>query len=95
MHVHRTRAQEQKGSIMLVLSRRALESVVVGGHDGMGHTLKVTVLRVRGGEVRLGFDGPDKIAVHRLEVWERMHAGVSGHDRERPAARGIRGGSRP
>lgn len=65
---------------MLVLTRRTQESVVVGGCDGSARALKVTVLRVRGGVVRLGFEGPDQIAVHRLEVWERIRAGV-GSDR--------------
>jgi carbon storage regulator len=59
---------------MLVLTRKSQESVVVGGSDGLGSTLKVTVLQVRGGEVRLGFDGPTRIAVHRLEVWERIRS---------------------
>ena len=73
---------------MLVLTRKSQESVVVGGHDDLGRTLKVTVLKVRGGEVRLGFEGPPQIAVHRLEVWERIRAGVQpDSSRQRPAAR--------
>ena len=63
---------------MLVLSRRAQESVVVGSHDGSGRMFIVTVIRVRGGEVRLGFEGPEQIAVHRLEVWERIRAERAG-----------------
>ena len=59
---------------MLVLTRRNKESVVVEGSDGLGSRLKITVLQVRGGEVRLGFDGPAQIAVHRLEVWERIRS---------------------
>jgi carbon storage regulator len=59
---------------MLVLSRRSQESVVVGGADGFEKLLKVTVLAIIGNKVRLGFELPDEIPVHRLEVWERIQA---------------------
>ncbi len=59
---------------MLVLTRKHKESVMVGNPDGSGATLKVTVLRCRDGTVRLGFEGPRRVAIHRLEVWERIHA---------------------
>jgi carbon storage regulator CsrA len=56
---------------MLVLSRKTSEAVVVGGpnYDCM---LKVTVLEVKGGRVRLGFQADAAVLVHRLEVWERI-----------------------
>jgi carbon storage regulator len=57
---------------MLVLSRKILESVVVGGADGFERLLKVTVLEINGGKVRLGFDVDREIPVHRSEVWERL-----------------------
>jgi sRNA-binding carbon storage regulator CsrA len=38
---------------MLVLSRKSRESVVVGGSGGFEHVLKVTVLEIKGGSVRL------------------------------------------
>ena len=41
---------------MLVLSRRSQESVLVGGSDEFHRLLKVTVLEISGGRVRLGFD---------------------------------------
>jgi len=59
---------------MLVLSRKTQESVVVGGSEGFERLLKVTVLEIRGGKVRLGFDVDDAVPVHRLEVWERILA---------------------
>jgi carbon storage regulator len=59
---------------MLILSRKNRESVVVGGTDGSEPTLKVTVLAIRGGTVRLGFDGNANVPVHRSEVWERIRA---------------------
>jgi carbon storage regulator len=57
---------------MLVLSRRSQESVVVGGTSAVDRMLKVTVLEISGGRVRLGFDVPSDIPVHRMEVWERI-----------------------
>jgi len=61
---------------MLVLSRRSTESVMVGGSDGFERLLKVTVLDIRGGTVRLGFEVDAGVPVHRLEVWERIRAGT-------------------
>jgi carbon storage regulator CsrA len=61
---------------MLILSRRSCESVVVG--DPAGHVeqmLKVTVLEIGRGRVRLGFEGADKFPVNRWEVWQRIRAG--------------------
>ena len=59
---------------MLVLSRKHRESVVVGGGGGFQGLLKVTVLEVTGGKVKLGFEVAADIPVHRLEVWERISA---------------------
>ncbi len=61
---------------MLVLSRRSHESVMVENPDGSGSTLKVTVIRCRDGEVRLGFEGPARLTIHRLEIWNRIRADV-------------------
>ncbi len=41
---------------MLVLSRKSQEAVVVSGTSGIEQLLKVTVLEVRGGNVKLGFE---------------------------------------
>ncbi len=59
---------------MLVLSRKIREAVMVGGSDGFEHLLKVTVVEIRGGQVRLGFEVDAKVPVHRLEVWEQLQA---------------------
>ena len=50
---------------MLVLSRRNLESVVVGGTDGFERLLKVTVLDIRGTNVKLGFEVDAGVPVRR------------------------------
>jgi carbon storage regulator len=57
---------------MLVLTRKTQESVVVGGSDGFERMLKVTVLDIQHGKVRLGFEADAGVPVHRLEVWERI-----------------------
>jgi carbon storage regulator len=57
---------------MLILTRRHRESVRIGDD------VTVTVLGVKGGQVRLGIEAPKTLAVHRQEVYERIQAeGVS------------------
>lgn len=51
---------------MLVLSRRAGESIVIG------HDVVVTVLEVRGDVVRLGVKAPRDVDVHREEVFVEL-----------------------
>jgi len=57
---------------MLVLSRKRLESVAVGGASDSDRMLKVTILDIQGGRVKLGFELANEIPVHRWEVWERL-----------------------
>lgn len=47
---------------MLILSRRANQSIVIGGE------VTVTVLELRGDQVRIGIDAPRHVTVHREEV---------------------------
>jgi len=56
---------------MLVLSRKNDESVVVGA-DSLGGRVKVTVLEIGNGRVRLGFEANKDVPVYREEVWERI-----------------------
>ena len=60
---------------MLVLSRKPHEAVVIGDSDRCERMLKVTVLGIQGGRVRLGFEVADEVPVHRSEVWERIQQG--------------------
>ena len=57
---------------MLVLARKCQEAIVVSGPEGVNLLLKVTVLGIEQGKVRLGFEAAEDVPVHRLEVWERM-----------------------
>jgi len=50
---------------MLVLSRKAGESIMLGDH-------KVTVVSVHGGTVRIGVEAPKSVPVFRQEVYERI-----------------------
>jgi len=66
---------ENGDSAMLVLSRKSQESVVVCESGGSEPVLRVTVLEIKAGKVRLGFEVDAGVPVHRLEVWERIRAG--------------------
>lgn len=59
---------------MLVLARKNREAVVVGGVDGFHRLLKVTVLEIAHGKVKLGFEVDPEVPVYRMEIWERMRA---------------------
>lgn len=51
---------------MLILTRRIGESVIIGDN------VNVTILGVKGNQVRLGVDAPRDVAVHRQEIFERI-----------------------
>jgi carbon storage regulator len=51
---------------MLILTRRIGETLVVGDE------VTVTVLGVKGSQVRLGVNAPKNVAVHREEIYERI-----------------------
>ena len=57
---------------MLVLTRKCQEVVVIGGADDYLPLLKVTVLGIENGKVRLGFEASDDVLIHRQEVWQRI-----------------------
>ncbi|MGD0541705.1 MAG: carbon storage regulator [Tepidisphaeraceae bacterium] len=62
---------------MLVLSRRSCESVVVGDPAGqVEQMLKVTVLEIAKGRVRLGFEVAGDVPIHRWEVWHRIRSNI-------------------
>jgi carbon storage regulator len=51
---------------MLVLTRRANQSIMIG------HDIVVTVLEVRGDQVRIGIQAPRDVDVHREEVFAAL-----------------------
>jgi carbon storage regulator len=50
---------------MLVLSRRQSETIVIGDD------IRVQVLEIAGGRVRLAIEAPSHVSVDREEIWER------------------------
>jgi carbon storage regulator CsrA len=67
---------ETGGFTVLVLSRKNHETVVIGGSVGFERLLKVTVVKISGDRVTLGFEADADIPIHRLEVHERIEAGI-------------------
>ena len=53
---------------MLVLTRKPQESIILG-LDGK---IKVTVLGVKGNQVRIGIEAPKDVDVHREEIYQRI-----------------------
>lgn len=57
---------------MLVLSRKKAESIVVFRSDGQDSGIKIVVLEISKGIVKLGIEAPPDVSVHRMEVWDRI-----------------------
>jgi len=53
---------------MLVVTRRLQESVMIGTD------ITVTVLAVKGNQVRIGINAPKDVTVHREEIFERIRS---------------------
>jgi carbon storage regulator len=73
---------------MLVLTRKLGENIRIGD------VIKITVLEVRSGQVKLGIDAPPEVKVHREEIYARIQAenrraAASSPDALRDAARDL------
>ncbi|HAT9921666.1 TPA: carbon storage regulator CsrA, partial [Legionella pneumophila subsp. pneumophila] len=51
---------------MLILTRRIGETVVVGDD------VFITILGIKGNQIRLGFDAPDHVSIHRQEIYLKV-----------------------
>lgn len=65
---------------MLILTRRVGETVMIGDD------VTVTVLGVKGNQVRIGVNAPREVAVHREEIFERIKREESGDEQGTPEA---------
>ena len=63
---------------MLILTRRTGESLMVGDD------VSVTVLTVKGTQVRIGITAPRQVAVHREEIFRRIEAEEAGKSAASP-----------
>jgi carbon storage regulator len=63
---------------MLILTRRVGETIMIGRH------VTVTVLAVKGNQVRLGVSAPKDMTVHREEIYERIKAEAHAAERQEP-----------
>ena len=67
---------------MLILTRRVGETVMIG------NDVTVTVLGVKGNQVRIGINAPKSVAVHREEIYERIKREQQGADAGEPNGNG-------
>lgn len=57
-----------KGPDVLILTRRPNETLMIGTE------ITVTVLGVKGNQVRIGVSAPKNVSVHREEIFDRINA---------------------
>ena len=61
---------------MLILTRRVGETLMIGDD------VTITVLGVKGNQVRIGVNAPKDVAVHREEIYQRIQKEKTGQDIE-------------
>jgi carbon storage regulator len=69
---------------MLILTRRVGESIMIGSD------VELTVLGVKGAQIRVGVRAPKNVAVHREEIYERIQREAAEAAEAARAARGAK-----
>lgn len=59
---------------MLILTRRVGETLIINDN------IKLTVLGVRGHQVRIGVDAPKDVSVHRQEIFDKIQNETNGSE---------------
>ena len=57
---------------MLILTRRPKETICIG------HDVRVTVLDIKGNQVRIGIEAPDAVPIHREEIYNKIQTEAVG-----------------
>ena len=71
---YRNRDDKQEEKKMLILTRKVGEALKIGDD------VTITVLSVKGHQVRIGIDAPKDVSVHREEIYNRIKFGDDAAD---------------
>ena len=67
--------QQKEDNIMLILTRNIGEDIIIGDND-----VVITVLDIKGRQVRLGFEADKSVSIHRSEIFTKIKEEESSTD---------------
>ena len=71
---------------MLVLTRRLGQAIMIGDPKKPDECIEVTVVEVRGEQVRIGTSAPEDVKVHRTEIYQEIYEQVQQENRASAAS---------